>query len=221
MSRSIVIRSLAALALFAVAHSLLAAVPAKRVVRSLAGPRLADGLYRGAYVTVAAASTGLLAGYLWRLPDRGLYRVSGGPRALMMAGQVLGVFGTGAVMLHVGPARFAGVPQLMDLVAGRPVGPPMVAQHPPSAGPDLGWRGPFRLCRHPNNALPLVVWWLSPTMMVKWAIVGLAGAAYMVLGSWHEERRLERAYGEPFRRYRRDVPHLFVPLGWLPTRGLG
>ena len=58
MMRSTLPRSLAALALFAAAHSALAAEPAKRLARWLLGERRADGLYRAAYTAATDASTG-------------------------------------------------------------------------------------------------------------------------------------------------------------------
>jgi protein-S-isoprenylcysteine O-methyltransferase Ste14 len=215
--RPTVARALAALAVFAAAHSALAARPTKRAVRAAVGREAADGLYRPAYVAVAALSTGLLARYLWRLPDRPLYRVRGPLRTLLLLGQAGAALQTLAVAAAVGPARFAGWPQLRAALAGAPVPPPVVAQHPLPAGEELGWEGPFRRCRHPNNAFPLLAFWLAPTMTVKWAAVGAGAALYMLLGSRHEERRLAAAYGDRFGRYRRTVPHLLLPLG--PDRG--
>ena len=214
--RSTVLRSLLALALFSILHSVLAALPVKRRASALAGSRRTAGLYRIAYVTQAAVSTALLAGYLWALPDRMLYRVCGWPRTFMLAGQGLAVAGVAAVGLQVGPARFTGLPQVLDLLAGRPIRPVVVAQHPLPAGGALEWRGPFRLSRHPNNYFPLIVWWLSPAMTVKWATVGLGALVYMVLGSLHEEQRLALAYGSRFRRYQQQVSHLLDPLAIVP-----
>ena len=213
MPRPALARSLIALALFAVAHSALAALPTKRQVRQKVGPHAADGLYRAAYVAVATGSSGLLAAYLWRLPDRPLYRASGLLRVAMVAGQAVAACQTLAVIRRVGPARFAGWPQVRAYLAGDRVEPPVVAQHPIAHGPELAWGGPFRRCRHPNNAFPLLVWWLSPTMTAKWAAVGAGAGLYMLLGSWHEEHRLASAYGARFDRYRQAVPHLLVPLG--------
>ncbi len=211
--RSTVLRSLLALALFSILHSALAALPAKRRASAFAGSRRTAGLYRIAYILQAAVSTALLAVYLWALPDRMLYRVRGRPRAVMLAGQGIAVSAIVAVGIQVGPARFTGLPQVLDLLAGRPIRQVVVAQHPLPEGADLEWRGPFRLSRHPNNYFPLIAWWLSPVMTVKWATVGVGAAIYMVLGSLHEERRLALAYGQRFRHYQRQVSHLLDPFG--------
>ncbi len=214
--RSTVLRSLLALALFSILHSALAALPAKRRASALAGSRRTAGLYRICYVAQAAVSTALLAGYLWSLPDRLLYRVQGWPRAVMFAGQAIAATAIVAVGIQVGPAQFTGLPQLLDLLAGRPIRPVVVAQHPVPAGTNLEWSGPFRFSRHPNNYFPLMAWWLSPVMTVKWASVGLGAAVYMMLGSLHEERRLSLAYGQRFRHYQRQVPHLIDPFAIVP-----
>lgn len=216
--RSTVLRSLLALALFSMLHSALTALPVKRRASASIGSRRTAGLYRIMYVAQAAVSTAILAGYLWALPDRMLYRVRGWPRIVMLAGQGLAVAGVAAVGLQVGPARFTGLPQVLDLLAGRPIRPVVVAQHPLPAGGDLEWRGPFRLSRHPNNYFPLFAWWLSPVMTVKWATVGLGALVYMVLGSLHEEQRLALVYGSRFRRYQQQVPHLLDPLAIVRGR---
>ncbi len=41
---------------------------------------------------------------------------------------------------------------------------------------------------------------------------GAGTALYMLLGSWHEERRLMAAYGQRFVQYRQEVPHLLLPV---------
>ena len=217
MGRSTVLGTLGRLALFAASHSALAAPPVKRRLGQADGDRRAEGVYRLAYNAVSVLATGALVRSLWRLPDRPLYRVGGPARAAMVAAQGVGVLGTLAVAREVGPARFSGLAPLADLLAGRPPSAVPTAQHPvPAADGDLRWGGPFRLCRHPNNAFPLLVLGFAPTMTAKLATFSLGTAAYMVVGSWHEERRLQAAFGGQFERYRRDVPHLLLPLGQVP-----
>jgi protein-S-isoprenylcysteine O-methyltransferase Ste14 len=55
------------------------------------------------------------------------------------------------------------------------------------------------------------VFWLTPHMTVKRAVFSAVATAYLVLGSWHEEVRLRRAYGEPYGAYRRSGVPFFVP----------
>ena len=214
--RSTCIRAGLSLSAWAGVHSLLAATPTKRLVRSRLGERRAAGLYRLGFNGIAVASFGALVLYLWRLPDRRLYTVRSRLRALMLGVQVLllGIVLHG--MLQVGLGLFSGLTQLYDLLADRPVSPTPEAQHPLPKGDDLGWRGGYRLSRHPNNYYILAIFWLSPVMTVKWATVGLVSAVYMVLGSLHEGRRLLGAYGDRYRRYRREAPHLLLPVGrWV------
>jgi protein-S-isoprenylcysteine O-methyltransferase Ste14 len=71
--------------------------------------------------------------------------------------------------------------------------------------------GPFRFSRHPLNLAPLPVLWLQPVMTTRWLGFNAVATLYLVLGSAHEERRLEAAYGEPYRRYVREGPPFFLP----------
>lgn len=71
--------------------------------------------------------------------------------------------------------------------------------------------GPFRYSRHPLNLAPLLIFWLQPTMTTRLLGFSLASGAYLVLGSVHEERRLEAAYGRPYRRYLERGPSFYLP----------
>jgi protein-S-isoprenylcysteine O-methyltransferase Ste14 len=66
----------------------------------------------------------------------------------------------------------------------------------------------FRFTRHPSNLGALGVLTLFPRVTVNRVTLAALVALYVVLGSLHEERRLRAAYGEPFERYRREVPFL-------------
>ena len=217
--RATVLGTLGRLALFAGWHSLLAAHAAKRRVVGRDMDPDGSAAYRVAYVTASALATGWLGWSLWRLPDRELHRFRGGGRVALAAGQLAGVSGMGAVALHVGPATFSGLASLASIRSGRPGTGPTVAQHPlPGPDDELRWGGPFRLCRHPNNFFPLLVLACRPTVTAKWSTVALGTAAYMALGSLHEDVRLRAAYGPRFERYRSEVPRLLLPLGRWSTR---
>lgn len=204
---------LAALAVagFAVFHSILASLPVKRRVRALVGGRRSDGLYRFAFNGVAVVSLAALARAIWVLPDRTLYRIQGIPKFAMLAGQLLCAGALIETNRQNGFGRVTGIRHAHQFVTGREIERPPVAQHPLPDGDSLeGWSGPFRASSHPNNYLVLFLYWLSPTMTIKWAAVGLVTVIYMILGSIHEDARLTHAYGAAYTRYRQRVPHLIL-----------
>jgi hypothetical protein len=209
MMWSTAIRAAGATSLYAVVHSALAALPAKRKARRVAGGRAADGLYRFAFNGFAVVSFAATLRSIWSLPDQRLYRVRGVPALLMHAGQFVCVAALLQTNRQNGFGQVTGIRHAREFVTGQPISPPPVAQHPLPEGECLdGWTGTFRLSSHPNNYLVLFLYWLSPVMTVKWASIGVVTAVYMVLGSLHEDHRLLAAYGERYRCYRAKVPHL-------------
>lgn len=205
-------RTSAALGAWMLVHSALASEQAKQLARRCFGERRVNGLYRLGYNGLALSSFSAVLAYAWRLPDRRLYTVRGPLRALLFGGQAACVASILACAWQVGPFTFAGIRAAWDLLRGRAISPAPVAQHPlpkPDAR-DVGWTGPYRLSRHPLNYFVLLGYWLSPVMTVKWAAFGAVSAVYMVLGSMHEGRRLLRAYGDRYRRYRAEVPEFLV-----------
>ncbi|MBI4800864.1 MAG: hypothetical protein HY794_19415 [Desulfarculus sp.] len=66
-------------------------------------------------------------------------------------------------------------------------------------------RGPYARLRHPMYLATLVLLWtraLTPPDLVA----SLVLTVYMVLGTWHEERKLRRQMGEAYRDYAKKVP---------------
>jgi hypothetical protein len=209
MLRSTAIRTAGAIVGFAVVHSLLASLRAKRRARRLVGARAADGLYRFAFNGCAVLTLAATLRAIWPLPDRRLYRVRGVPALLLRCGQLACALALVFTNRQNGFGRVTGLRHASEFIRGQPINPAPVAQHPLPTDECLeGWTGTFRLSSHPNNYLVVFLYWLSPVMTVKWATVGLVTAVYMVLGSLHEDRRLLAAYGERYRCYRARVPHL-------------
>lgn len=196
---------------FAVVHSLMASLAAKRGVGQLVGERRAEGVYRFAFCALSVVKLLALLVWLRHLPDRTLYRVTGLPRIVLIAGQAASLGVIVAAARQVGFARISGVAAIDDLLSGRTVQPTPEAQHPaPQSEAKLGWHGPYQFSSHPANYFVLPTFWLSPVMSARWLGVGIATTLYMVLGSLHEDARLQDAYGERYARYRREVPHVRV-----------
>lgn len=76
----------------------------------------------------------------------------------------------------------------------------------------LGLSAAHRFVRHPWYFLGLVWLWtrdMDGARLMAAAVITL----YVVIGSYLEDRKLEQTHGEPYRRYRRQVPGL-LPRPW-------
>jgi len=76
----------------------------------------------------------------------------------------------------------------------------------------LGLSAVHRFVRHPWYSLGLV-WLWTRDMDGARLMAATVITIYVVIGSHLEDRKLERTHGEPYRRYRRQVPGL-VPRPW-------
>lgn len=76
----------------------------------------------------------------------------------------------------------------------------------------LGLSAAHRFVRHPWYFLGLVWLWtrdMDAARLMAAAVI----TVYVVIGSYLEDRKLEQTHGEPYRRYRRQVPGL-LPRPW-------
>lgn len=197
----------------AAVHSLLASRPAKDLARRIIGPRYRNGLYRFAFNVKSVLFLVWATQWFLRLPDREIYRVEAPWSWLFRAGQVASLSVLLSAVRVIGVLDFAGISQLRSLLAGLDPDPETEAQGPPlDVDGRIKTAQPFRFTRHPSNLGALGVFLLFPRITVNRVTLAALVALYVVLGSLHEERRLREAYGEPFERYRREVPFLIPRL---------
>lgn len=116
-----------------------------------------------------------------------------------------------------------GIEGVIDVVRGAPAHPVPVAQGPEldEETGQLRIRGPFTISRHPLNLAPLVPFWLTPHLTTRRLAFNLVGTAYLILGSFHEERRLGAVYGEEYSRYRASSVPFYLPGTRHPARPNG
>ena len=200
-----------ATALFAAVHSLLASTRVKDAVAA----RVPHGreLYRAAYNAHAVLAFGALVTFIVRQPSRTVWRVRGPAAKLMRVGQL------GGIVLAIDAARatgiltLSGLDNLMAVIGGTEPHPVPAAQGPErDARGSLRIRGPFKRVRHPLNLAPLAPFWLTPHMTTRRLAFNIVGTLYLVVGSWHEERRLLLQYGDEYARYRRGGTPFYLPL---------
>jgi protein-S-isoprenylcysteine O-methyltransferase Ste14 len=79
--------------------------------------------------------------------------------------------------------------------------------------PSFVVRGPYVWVRHPLYFFTLVLIWFTPNLTADRFLFNLLWTAWIVVGSYLEERDLVAEFGERYRHYQRTVPML------LPWRG--
>lgn len=188
-----------AMALFAVLHSLTAGTWLKERLKTLLGERLVEGWYRLTYNLFAAATFLPVLMLVALLPDRMLYHVGLPWSLLMVSIQVAGIVGLLISLKVTDMGQFLGLRQALAYLRGDPL---------PLREPPLQVRGMYALMRHPLYFFSLLVIWPVPVMTVNILLFNLGATLYLAVGSLIEERRLEKAYGDAYRAYRRQVPWL-------------
>jgi len=192
-------------------HSALASQTAKQIAARVVGARPRDALYRLFYVAQSLITFGLVVGYGQTLPTRMLYQASGPLAVLLRIGQLVGLLHAFATAWQVGVARLLGLENVAAWVHGEKMPPGPIAQGPEMrADGHLNIRGPFLWSRHPLNFSPILVFWLTPRMTTRRLALNVVSTVYLVLGSWHEEARLRKAYGTAYAKYQSSG----VPFYW-------
>jgi protein-S-isoprenylcysteine O-methyltransferase Ste14 len=199
---------------FAAIHSLLATDLIKGIARRLVGERAFDGLYRGGFNLVALCHFFLLLRAFGKLPDRTLYHVRGLWSLPFRIVQGFAIYVAFDANIRTGMGRMTAIGSFRQWLGGGPVDPQNPAQ-----GPQLTDKlpyhtaGAFQISRHPNNLVPVLLWWANPKMTVRFLVFTGVATLYLYLGSFHEEMRLSAAYGERYDRYRQGIPFFFPTLG--------
>ena len=182
------------LALFALQHSVMARPAFKRAWTRLVPPEAE----RSTYVLASSLALGLLY-WSWRPLPGVVWEVRApalrlGLLALFWAGVALALAST----FLVSHAGLFGLGQAWARFRGRPYREP-----------------PFRLTalyarvRHPLMLGFLVVLWAAPTLTFSRLLFAVGMTAYIVAGTWFEERDLLRSLGRDYAAYRRAVPRFF------------
>lgn len=192
-------KTVLAWAAFALFHSVTVSEGYERTARKAMGERAFAGWHRLLFTAASAAATAAVLLYVRSLPDAPLYRLDGWARLLFHAIQL-----AGAALLLWTPwdfLEFSGIRQLSRHLRGQP----------PDAPVPLFTGKAYAVVRHPLYLGFSLILAFHPEQTENSLASAAAIVAYFYVGTFFEERRMERKFGEAYREYRRRVPR-FLPL---------
>ena len=192
-------KTVLAWAVFAALHSLTVSEGYERMARRAMGERAFAACHRLLFTAYSAAATGAVLLSVRSLPDAPLYRLDGWGRIVFHAVQL-----SGAALLLWTPwdfLEFVGLRQLLRHLRGEAPEPP---------GPLFTVKA-YSVVRHPLYLGCSLILAFHPAHTRNSLASAVAIVAYFYVGTYFEERRMERRYGEAYREYRRRVPR-FLPL---------
>ena len=190
---------------FALFHSVTVSEPYEGWARRAMGEGRFRAYHRLLFTLYSAAATAAALLYVRSLPDAPLYRLDGIPRYAFHALQLCG-----AALLLWTPwdlKEFVGLRQWERCRAG--------ADEIPGGIDRLFTGKGYVLVRHPLYLGCSMLLAFHPDQTRNSVATAAAVIAYFYLGTFLEERRLVRKFGQEYQAYQRRVPR-FLP---LPRRG--
>lgn len=174
-------------AAFAAHHSLFARGGVKRWVARVVPERLTRSMY------VWIASLLLIAVCLvWQPIGGTIYVAPPSIAALLLVAQLCAVAFIGRAVSAIDALELAGI------------------RLPHDSAP-LQTTGPYQLVRHPIYLGWIVIVFLPRTLTVDRLVFATVSSLYLIAAIPWEERSLEAAFGETYRRYRRHVQWRVIP----------
>ncbi len=185
---------------FAVPHSLLLWPP----VRQFLGKWIAREFYALFYCTVTCAGL-LITIAFWQSSDVVIWQLQGVPKVLVQIGFLASWIALTYSLNLTGFGTQTGLPQWWNWVRRRPLPYPQFKPH-----------GAYALLRHPVYLSFAGLIWFTPRMTLDHAILTGLWTAYLLLGSFIKDRRMEFYLGTVYRDYQRRVPGFpLMPFGPL------
>lgn len=188
---------LAAMAVYGLVHSVMASLPFKDLVYTLFG-KAGERYYRLFYNLFSGITLVPILALAYALPDEEYYTIPEPWSYLTIALQVGALLLLSYSVVQTGAFEFAGLSQALGMRTKEA----------------LNTGGLYKFVRHPLYTFSMLFLWLSPTMTRNLAILYLSISLYFVAGAWFEERKLERMFGEEYRRYKARTPMLIPFLKW-------
>jgi protein-S-isoprenylcysteine O-methyltransferase Ste14 len=180
-----------AIVLWGIVHSIMASVGFKNLLQRTFGNGFMK-FYRLLYNIFSAISFVPILYLMAVMPNRALYQVPAPWSYLMLAGQGLSVLLLFAAVLQTDTLAFVGLRQILtDEENGK-----------------LVTGGLYRFVRHPLYTFGLLILWLTPSMTINSLIFYISLTVYIFVGTYFEERKLLREFGQEYADYKTATPML-------------
>ena len=185
-------------------HSLMISTPFLRRVRG----RFPDGhRYHRLFFNIFSIVTLIpIALFSLALRSAPLFQWNGGLRGLQALLLVMGFALLAAGAWQYDIKEFMGLSQISSPDTCRSI----------AADCELNTTGVLGLLRHPWYTAGLLLLWARDLDLAA-IIINVVLTAYIIIGTFLEERKLIAAYGQAYRDYQGKVS-MFLPLKWLRTK---
>jgi protein-S-isoprenylcysteine O-methyltransferase Ste14 len=184
---------LLALAIWGVVHSFLASHMAKDLFRLRVGSM---DFYRLAYNVFAGISFLPILYLMATLPNQPVYEVPSPWNLVMFGGQLLSLILLAVAFLQTDSLSFIGLRQLFEA----------------EKSGALVVHGLYKMVRHPLYTFSLLLIWLTPSVSQNSLTVYIGSTLYILVGTYFEERKLLREFGEAYADYKKSTPMLIPGL---------
>lgn len=186
--------------LYGFIHSILASQGFKQRIQNRVGDRAYHSFYRLAYNVFAVVSLVPVFLLLAFRPGETVWSIDLAYETPLLIIQAIGLIGLTISLLQIDLLRFAGISQMVAYFGGQPL---------PLPGEPLQTHGLYRFVRHPLYLFSLLTIWPITTMTSAYLGFCLGATTYFIIGSYYEEKRLMRLFGEAYERYQAKVPWVF------------
>jgi protein-S-isoprenylcysteine O-methyltransferase Ste14 len=185
---------------FGYIHSLLASEKVKIFFKRIFGNLIA--FYRLGYNAFALISLYLI----WDLsphPSLQIYKLNPPFDYLVLIPQLAALIGMIWCFKYINFKEFLGLNQL-DLFLKK--------QYPESAldeNYNLRIEGPYKYSRHPIYFFSIIFLLFRAEMNLFYLTMFICFAIYFYVGSFYEEKKMVRLFGDDYRNYQKNVPRIF------------
>lgn len=189
---------LASMVLYGIIHSLLAGQVKPWFQRQF-GERTYHGLYR-LFFNVTAVITLIPTMLLMVTQGENIvWEIDSMWGPVIFIVQIIGVIGLVVSLLQIDLGQFAGTAQLRAYLNDAPL---------PMTDEPLQTGGLYRFVRHPLYLFSMLAIWSVMSMSEAYLGFCLGATLYFVVGSFYEEKRLIRQFGDSYIAYQKQVAWL-------------